>query len=51
MLAIVAFASVTPAIASAYSPPPVDAGFDYQIGGDYPLSGGGFGGLSRLVQR
>ena len=26
--------------ASAYAPPPVNAGFDYQIGGDYPLPEG-----------
>lgn len=28
------------ATASAYAPPPVNAGFDYQIGGDYPLPAG-----------
>jgi hypothetical protein len=38
--AIAGFACLTPGIASAYSPPPVDAGFDYQIGGDYPLPEG-----------
>ncbi len=27
-------------VADAYSPPPVNAGFDYQIGGDYPLPAG-----------
>lgn len=29
-----------PSAATAYEPPPVDAGFDYQIGGDYPLPDG-----------
>ena len=27
-------------LAEAYEPPPVNAGFDYQIGGDYPLPAG-----------
>jgi Glycoside-hydrolase family GH114 len=35
-LAILAFSA--PAV--AYSPPPANAGFDYQIGGDYPLPAG-----------
>lgn len=35
-LASAAFASP----ASAWEPPPVNAGFDYQIGGDYPLPDG-----------
>lgn len=37
--AILAFVAA-PVAASAYAPPPADAGFDYQIGGDYPLPGG-----------
>ncbi|MCB0874705.1 MAG: endo alpha-1,4 polygalactosaminidase [Solirubrobacterales bacterium] len=32
--------AILPAAAGAYSPPPPDAGFDYQIGGDYPLPAG-----------
>ncbi len=32
-------AALAPA-ADAWSPPPANAGFDYQIGGDYPLPGG-----------
>ena len=30
----------SPAAAGAYEPPPPNAGFDYQIGGDYPLPAG-----------
>ncbi len=37
---LASLAVVEPAAASAYSPPPIDAGFDYQIGGDYPLPEG-----------
>ena len=37
-LALAALVAATPA--SAYEPPPANAGFDYQIGGDYPLRGG-----------
>lgn len=40
LLAIAALAALAPATAVAYSPPPVNAGFDYQIGGDYPLPDG-----------
>ena len=32
-----AVAVLAPGSAVGYEPPPVDAGFDYQIGGDYPL--------------
>ena len=39
-LALATFAVIAPASASAFSPPPVNAGFDYQIGGDYPLPDG-----------
>ncbi|HET6829990.1 MAG TPA: endo alpha-1,4 polygalactosaminidase [Solirubrobacterales bacterium] len=38
VLAAVAIGS--PGGATAYGPPPADAGFDYQIGGDYPLPAG-----------
>ena len=31
---------VAPAAADGYAPPPSNAGFDYQIGGDYPLPAG-----------
>lgn len=37
--AIIALLAV-PALAAAYAPPPANAGFDYQIGGDYPLPAG-----------
>jgi len=37
---IVLGALLAPAAAQAYSPPPADAGFDYQIGRDYPLPDG-----------
>ena len=30
----------SPAAAAGYAPPPVNSGFDYQIGGDYPLPAG-----------
>ena len=33
-------ALLAPASAGAYAPPPADAGFDYQIGGDYPPPAG-----------
>ena len=39
-LALAALAVLAPASASAFSPPPANAGFDYQIGGDYPLPDG-----------
>lgn len=39
-LALSALAVVVPASASAFSAPPANAGFDYQIGGDYPLPDG-----------
>ena len=29
-----------PVVAESYAPPPSNAGFDYQIGGDYPLPEG-----------
>ena len=35
-----AVAVLIPGSAVGYEPPPVDAGFDYQIGGDYPLPNG-----------
>lgn len=42
--ALIAAACALPALlatpAAAYEPPPVNAGFDYQIGGDYPLPDG-----------
>ncbi|MCL4288166.1 MAG: hypothetical protein KJ006_11045, partial [Thermoleophilia bacterium] len=38
--AAAAAAVLAPASASAYGPPPANAGFDYQIGGDYPLPAG-----------
>ena len=41
LVALVAFVGMVFARpAPAYSPPPPDAGFDYQIGGDYPLPDG-----------
>ena len=44
MLAVALAAAVVgagaPSSAAAYEPPPPNAGFDYQIGGDYPLLGG-----------
>jgi len=36
----VAAIAAAPGGAAAYAPPPADAGFDYQIGGDYPLPAG-----------
>lgn len=39
-LVAVALAVLVPATASAFAPPPANAGFDYQIGGDYPLPDG-----------
>ncbi len=39
-LATAALAALVPAAASALSPPPANGGFDYQIGGDYPLPAG-----------
>jgi len=35
-----AVAVLAPGSAIGYKPPPVNAGFDYQIGGDYPLPSG-----------
>ena len=32
--------AISPAVARSYSAPPPNAGFDYQIGGDYPLPAG-----------
>jgi hypothetical protein len=41
MIAALALAALgAPAAAGGYAPPPRDAGFDYQIGGDYPLPAG-----------
>jgi hypothetical protein len=37
---IAALALATPAAAARWAPPPVNARFDYQIGGDYPLPRG-----------
>ena len=39
-MAVLATAALAPSTASAFAPPPVNAGFDYQIGGDYPLPEG-----------
>ena len=33
-------AAALPTAAGAYAPPPANSGFDYQIGGDYPLPAG-----------
>ena len=38
--AIAGIVLATPAAGATWSPPPVNAGFDYQIGGDYPLPSG-----------
>lgn len=35
-----AVVGLAPGAALGYGPPPIDAGFDYQIGGDYPLPDG-----------
>lgn len=40
LAAMTACALIAAVPAAAYSPPPVNAGFDYQIGGDYPLPAG-----------
>jgi hypothetical protein len=40
LLVAMTLAVVVPATASAFVPPPANAGFDYQIGGDYPLPDG-----------
>ena len=37
---VMALLAAAPAGAAAWEPPPVNAGFDYQIGGDYPLPEG-----------
>jgi hypothetical protein len=39
-LALALTLAAPPASASTYEPPPANAGFDYQIGGDYPLPAG-----------
>jgi Glycoside-hydrolase family GH114 len=39
-VAIAAAALATPAAGATWSPPPANAGFDYQIGGEYPLPRG-----------
>jgi len=40
LLAALIALALMPAPAAAYAPPPANAGFDYQIGGDYPLPAG-----------
>ena len=40
VLGLLSAALLAPASAGAYAPPPADAGFDYQIGGDYPPPAG-----------
>ena len=40
VIAVILAALAAPAAAAAYEPPPPNAGFDYQIGGDYPLPSG-----------
>jgi len=40
LAAVAIVAAIGPARATAYAPPPANAGFDYQIGGDYPLPAG-----------
>ena len=38
--ALASLAAIAPVAATAYEPPPANGGFDYQIGGDYPLPDG-----------
>ncbi len=40
LLAAATLLTAAATAASGYSPPPANAGFDYQIGGDYPLPAG-----------